>query len=428
MARHIQIAATSNRRRGGAAAAAGPAPEYSSGEIGVVDSKTVEITFTEEVTTTTTFAAGVTILVGSVSYSIAYTNQDGENNTVQYVLTSGVDGTEDITWAYSESSGGINTDGSALADVSAQAVTNTAFKPGDLSGTVHWWHARPSLDNGPTEADDVEVETWTENAGLVAFNQSTVSYEPIMKKGGDAGTATGGTETTLVDSGKSWTADEWIDTTLKITDATDSAVYYVIVTDNDATSLTFVTPGITIAVLDTYTVSHGINGQNALLFDGTDDSYYSTIELGDVIDTGTKTQWLVIEVFAYGPDSVWYGADGILTENSGAWGTVIDEANVKQGNAGGHEQVEVAISLNTTYVVQVRHDYPTMYISVNGGTDAQVTSGYTGGLTATLIVGSNYNRSVFFDGKLAEIIISDDVESLANRNAMQAVLENIYGV
>ena len=45
--------------------------------------------------------------------------------------------------------------------------------------------------------------------------------------------------------------------TLKITDATDSVVYYVIITDSDATSLTFVTPGFTIAASDTYTITQG---------------------------------------------------------------------------------------------------------------------------------------------------------------------------
>ena len=80
----------------------------------------------------------------------------------------------------------------------------------------------------------------------------------------DSGTATGGTTTTLVDSSKAWTVDEWINGTLKITDATDSVVYYVTITDSTATSLTFLAPGFDIDAADTYTITIGSDPGGAI--------------------------------------------------------------------------------------------------------------------------------------------------------------------
>ena len=67
---------------------------------------------------------------------------------------------------------------------------------------------------------------WMGLSNTVADNPVAAKYtfEPPT----DSGVATGGTTTTLVDSSKAWTVDEWINGTLKITDATDSVVYYVI--------------------------------------------------------------------------------------------------------------------------------------------------------------------------------------------------------
>jgi hypothetical protein len=55
--------------------------------------------------------------------------------------------------------------------------------------------------------------------------------------GGDSGRATGGAATTLTDSTKTWTADEWIGGTVSIVSG-DGASQTQLITDNDATSVT----------------------------------------------------------------------------------------------------------------------------------------------------------------------------------------------
>lgn len=68
---------------------------------------------------------------------------------------------------------------------------------------------------------------------------SRFNIAPIatLSKSGDSGTATGHTATTLIDSGKSWTPDAWIDYKVVITGGTGEGQVRAI-TDNDATSLT----------------------------------------------------------------------------------------------------------------------------------------------------------------------------------------------
>ena len=103
---------------------------------------------------------------------------------------------------------------------------------------------------------------WMGLSNTVADNPVAAKY--IFEPPTDSGIATGGTTTTLVDSSKAWTVDEWINGTLKITDATDSVVYYVTITDSDATSLTFLTPGFDIDAADTYTITIGSDPGGAI--------------------------------------------------------------------------------------------------------------------------------------------------------------------
>ena len=98
---------------------------------------------------------------------------------------------------------------------------------------------------------------WMGMCNTSADNPMAAKYTFEPGPNTDSGTATSGSSTTLVDSNQAWDIDEWIGATLKITDASDSSVYYVTVTDSDATSLTFVTPGITVAASDTYAVIEG---------------------------------------------------------------------------------------------------------------------------------------------------------------------------
>jgi hypothetical protein len=85
------------------------------------------------------------------------------------------------------------------------------------------------------------------------------STNPTFLGTPETGTATGGSATTLVDSGAAWTPDALIGKRIQITDVspTPDLVKTVEITDNDATSVTFANIGFTVANLDTYAIDDG---------------------------------------------------------------------------------------------------------------------------------------------------------------------------
>ena len=361
-----RIIISSNRRRSGVSAPV--APEYSSGTIGVVDSKTIEITFTENVSADSdNFMAGVTVMVGSVEYDLASGTLQSDNTKVRYVLDIGVDGTESVTWAYAKSGGTINSGGEDLENVSAQAVTNSVIKPADLSGDVHWWHVRPS-GSGDTLVigSDGATATWTSDSTCEAatFIQATHSNKPALIAAGAAGSF------------------------------------------ND------------LAVAD---------------FDGSSDTMTSSVDQDTLFGAGAKLMYFVIKVDAVTGDTWWGGYDGLMNDTSGCWGVNIDNSSppqILQGNYHGvvpSPSVGVNLDLTNIKIVQLRHDGTNIYASVNGGTEASVTSGNTAcGGSSIMDLASNYNQSNYFEGKIAEILLSNNVESSGDRAAIQTMLENIY--
>jgi hypothetical protein len=326
----------------------------------VVDSETVEITFSEDMDTDSDYTTGVTITVGSVSYTITSGTRQADKSKVRYLLAAGVDGTESVTWEYSESSGGIKSEsgGVALEDVSAQAITNTAFEPGDLSGTTYWWHVRPS-GSGNTAVD-------------------------------------AGSGLTMV-----WTEDG------------ESATFTTTTNDDDKPTLR----------------TNQINTMSVLDFDGIDDYMTSSLILSDIFAAGAKAAWFVIKIANMGPAAAWYLCDAILTDAGGYWGATVDSDEIVQGQYTGSNQTAAsAASTGTVYVVEMRHDSGTIYTSLNGGSEASTSSGDTSDVTNTIKIGANFATAVFFDGDIAEIITSNNVQSSGDRASMRTVLENIYGV
>jgi len=111
-------------------------PEFDSAEVGNVDDTTVAVTFDSDVTAAN-YATGVTIKVNDVSQSIASATRQTNHAVVYYVIPS-VISADTVTWDYSATTGLIRAalDGSALATVTAQAVTNNVAPAGDPIGDV----------------------------------------------------------------------------------------------------------------------------------------------------------------------------------------------------------------------------------------------------------------------------------------------------
>jgi hypothetical protein len=101
-------------------------PEYVSGEIGDIDTSTVEIVFSKDVLAAgDDYSTGVTIKINGVAAVISSGTRQVDNEIVRYVLSAPADINDVITWEYSDTTGLItNTDGEPMLSVSAQTVTN----------------------------------------------------------------------------------------------------------------------------------------------------------------------------------------------------------------------------------------------------------------------------------------------------------------
>jgi hypothetical protein len=67
--------------------------------------------------------------------------------------------------------------------------------------------------------------------------------------------------------------------------------------------------------------------------------------------------------------------------------------------------VTKTISLDTDYVVMVRHESGNLYISINNGSESSVASGDTGDLTNVVNIAKGV--STWFNGKIGEFILYD---------------------
>ena len=164
------------------------APTYSSSEIGVIDSKTVEVTFLENmVSPGADPAVGVTIKCNAVSRAITSGTIQGDKTKIRYVITAGINGDDVITWEYAAASGDLTDQASnALANVTAQTVTNTAWSPTDLTGLLRWY-ASDDPDNDQDYSDwsiNDAIGTWADKSGNASdMTQATGSKKPLYKTG-----------------------------------------------------------------------------------------------------------------------------------------------------------------------------------------------------------------------------------------------------
>ena len=114
-------------------------PLYSSGEIGDVNTVTLEITFDEPVKSAD-FTAGVTIKVNTVSQVITSGTLQVNLRTVYYVIPA-ADINDVVTWEYSAAGGSISDlAGNLLANVAAQTAINyigSQFYFNDFNASGH---------------------------------------------------------------------------------------------------------------------------------------------------------------------------------------------------------------------------------------------------------------------------------------------------
>ena len=145
------------------------APLYSSAEIGTVNAYTVVATFDQNITASN-YATGVTIKVNTVSQTITSATRQANHAIVHYVIPVLWHGSGDtVTWEYTGGNIVAEDDATALANVSAQAVTNNVT-----------WEALLDLQADTLAlADNDPVSTWADQTIYAHDFTQTGSARPI---------------------------------------------------------------------------------------------------------------------------------------------------------------------------------------------------------------------------------------------------------
>jgi len=176
------------------------------------------------------------------------------------------------------------------------------------------------------------------------------------------------------------------------------------------------------------------NGKSVLLFDGSNDKLVGSTAMVNLLAQASKSVWVVADVLsipAGGANPPNYASAGLIGEDAGgSWGLHVGQST-KYGvwnNDGAGDSMGGTIAASTWYIFHIRHDSGTMYVSVNNGTEVSMATGNTDWyLSNYMRIGGNYGP-VFTNMYMAEVVLSNGVESAGNRTSMQTYLNNKWAV
>lgn len=80
--------------------------------------------------------------------------------------------------------------------------------------------------------------------------------------------------------------------------------------------------------------------------------------------------------------------------------------NIADG-VGAYTTLTIACSISAWHMVNAWYDGTDYWLQLDNGTPISQTHGNIGNLTNTLVVGANYDQSTFFNGQIAQIVMSD---------------------
>jgi hypothetical protein len=95
---------------------------------------------------------------------------------------------------------------------------------------------------------------------------------------------------------------------------------------------------------------------------------------------------------------------------------------------GGNKQTTTALGGTGKHVITWRHESGTLYVSVDGGTEASIAAGNTSSLSGNLELSNATSGSQAFDGKFVELYVWSTVPSSGDRTAIIAQAKTLLGI
>ena len=169
------------------------------------------------------------------------------------------------------------------------------------------------------------------------------------------------------------------------------------------------------------TGANGINSQNVLRFDGTNDTLTSAGVESSLIANNAYTILAVLKTSASGNDCIISGVDA-------TWGLTVTTTPTAKINNDADVQT-IAITNATAAIVTAQHSAGQITIRKNNGAyAANVASGNTSALTTTLAIGERTGAADFYTGDIAEIIVYNRVLSEAEEVLVRRYLNAKYAI
>jgi hypothetical protein len=173
-------------------------------------------------------------------------------------------------------------------------------------------------------------------------------------------------------------------------------------------------------------VGASLNGFTPADFDGTNDRLFNdVIALSSILTASTWWMGALVrlDTVAAAVESNWYDNDEpIVTDNQGGWGLGVSDAGIRAASYDGAFKTTpwVEFDPGAWGWVEAWLTGGTLSCRLNGGTAQTVACGNSSILAGSSPrLGANYNAAKFFDGKIAELMISQTVPSDAIRDCIK---------
>jgi hypothetical protein len=183
-------------------------------------------------------------------------------------------------------------------------------------------------------------------------------------------------------------------------------------------------------------IGAALNGYDTANFDGTNDVLFG--ETGVTTTTYLDASAGSVAILFNADSAVAAAAAGAAYEspalfggNTGGtyYGIHYDAAGVRVTlYDGAWKEVIVAALVGEWNLAQVKHDGVNLMLRVNSGAWFSVAAGAIGNLTAPMAIGPDYNSAAFFDGKVAEVIVSDTVFSDGTFDQIITYISSKYAI
>jgi hypothetical protein len=156
------------------------APTFGSGEVGAINTTTIDVTLSEAIQGTN-YGSGWTFKINSVTKSIVSATRQTNTAHVYFVISAVVANGDTVTCEYAAASGNIkNMAGNPLANVSAQTLTNNVAAPGvvviNIDFSTNDLSQFDSVVGSNLSVTDAAAQAGTNHGLSVLINSTSPSY------------------------------------------------------------------------------------------------------------------------------------------------------------------------------------------------------------------------------------------------------------